>query len=100
MVIVPYVCAEFHNPDNGSIHKIRPDELKNITQAPDWIRGELLFDMLVRDGSIKIPETAGQKKQLEQDPMIGMAATGKTVEAETGKPPKPVRTVKAEKTAK
>ena len=35
-------------------------------------------------GSIKIPETAGQKKQLEQDPMIGMAATGKTVEAETG----------------
>ena len=86
MVIVPYVCAEFRDSAGNTVFRIRPEMLRTFQEVPDAVQQDLIYGMLVADGSIKVPETAAQQKLLEQDPMIGMAATGKTEEAETRKP--------------
>ena len=62
-----------------------------MQDAPDNIWQDNLFDMLVKDGSIRTPETAKQKKVLENDPMVGVTAEGKS---ETGKPAKNGKTAK------
>ena len=79
MLIVPYVCAEFRDKAGNPIFRITADMLRGMQEVPDAIKQDLLFDLLVADGSIKTPETAAQKKLLEQDPMIGMQADGKEI---------------------
>ena len=86
MLIIPYVCAEFRDPAGNRIFRITPDMLRSMTEVPDSIRQDRLFDLLVADGSIKTPETAAQRKLLEQEPMLGMEASGKEARPEkTGK---------------
>ena len=63
------------------------------SELPPRCAADILFDMLVADGSIKVPETAAQKKALEQDPMVGVTAEGKS---ETGKPAKNGKTARKE----
>ena len=89
MLIIPYVCAEFRNKGGNPIFRITADMLRTIQTVPDAIKQDLLFDMLVQDGSIKTPETVAQRKLLEQDPMLGMTAEGKEV-----KPEKPAKETK------
>ena len=96
MLIIPYVCAEFRDRNGNTLFRITPGMLRGMQEVPDSIKQDLLFDLLVSDGSIKTPETTAQRKLLEQDPMIGMAATGRTEEAETTKPAKAAKTAKAE----
>ena len=103
MLIIPYVCAEFRDRTGNVLYQITPDMLRSIQDAPESIKQDLLFDMLVKDGSIKTPETTAQKKLLEQDPMIGMNADGRSAEAaekqeKAEKAEKPARAAKAEKT--
>ena len=89
MLIIPYVCADFRDKKGNSIFRITADMLRTIQTVPDAIRQDLLFDMLVADGSIKTPETEAQKKLLEQEPMLEMRADGKSVKAD--KPAKPAK---------
>ncbi|MBR3335250.1 MAG: hypothetical protein IKG23_13245 [Clostridia bacterium] len=89
MLIIPYVCADFRDKKGNSIFRITADMLRTIQTVPDAIKQDLLFDMLVADGSIKTPETEAQKKLLEQEPMLEMGADGKTVKSE-----KPVKETK------
>ncbi len=96
MLIIPYVCAEFRDRNGNTLFRITPGMLKGMQEAPDSIKQDLLFDLLVADGSIRTPETAAQRKLLEQDPMTGMAATGKTEEAEAAKPAKTTKTARDE----
>ena len=93
MLIIPYVCAEFRDFSGNPIFRITPSMRGNMITAPETIRQDILFDMLVTDGSIKVPETAAQKKVLEQDPMVGVTAEGKS---ETGKPAKTGKTARKE----
>ena len=79
MLIIPYVCADFRDKGGNPIFRITADMLRTIQTVPDAIKQDLLFDMLVADGSIKTPETEAQKKLLEQDPMIEMGADGKRI---------------------
>ncbi len=82
MKILSRVCADFHDQKGNVIYRIRPvDRLVYKDDAPDAIRDDLLFKMLVADGSIEVIETAAQEKAMEQDPTAGADATGK-------KPPK------------
>lgn len=90
MLIIPYVCADFRDKKGNPIFRITADMLRTMQDVPETIKQDLLFDMLVQDGSIKTPETVAQRKLLEQDPMIGMNADGKAAD----------KTVKTEKTAK
>ena len=78
MKILSRVCAEFRNRKGDVIYRIRPaDRLRYIDDAPEEIREDLLFRMLVGDGSIEVVETAAQKKALEQDPTAGTLADGR-----------------------
>ena len=68
MLIVAFVCADFHDKNGAVIHTIRPEDLRVISEAPDAIRQDPLFDMLVRDGTLRVPETKSEVKKLENDP--------------------------------
>ena len=91
MLIIPYVCADFRDKSGNPIFRITADMLRTFTEIPDAVRQDMLFDMLVADGSIKTPETESQKKLLEQDPMLEMGADGKSMKAA-----KTAKTAKAE----
>ena len=67
MLIIPYVCADFRDKKGNPIFRITADMLRTMQDVPEAIKQDLLFDMLVQDGSIKTPETVAQRKLLEQD---------------------------------
>ena len=98
MKILSRVCAEFCDKNGNPIYRITPaDRLVYKDDAPEAIRGDLLFQMLVADGSIEVIETVEQRKKLESDPTAGADATGKKAE-EPAKAAKSAKTAKAEKT--
>lgn len=68
MMIVAFACAEFHDKSGAVIHTIRPEDLRIVTEAPEAIRQDPLFDMMVRDGSLRVPVTKAEVKKLENDP--------------------------------
>ena len=82
MLILSRVCAEFHDKSGAVIHRITPAMLGLFHDAPEALKGDLLFEMLVADGSIKRPEDAKTDRNLEQDPMKGATADGKEIKAE------------------
>ncbi len=90
MLIVPRVCAEFHSP-TVTVH---PHMLGAVVEAPESIRQDLLFQMLVNDGSLKAVENAADQKAMENDPMAGVSADGRSeadaaiAKAASGKPAK------------
>ncbi len=93
MLIIPYVCAEFHDKAGSVLYRITPAMRGRIEEAPESIKQDILFNMLVADGSIKVPQNESQKKVLEQDPLVGVTAEGKS---ETGKPAKAGKATKAD----
>ena len=97
MLIIPYVCADFHDKAGNRIFRITADMLRGMQDVPEAIRQDMLFDFLVADGSIKTPENAAQRKLLEQEPMLGMSADGKEIKPEKpGKETKGKADVKTE----
>ena len=49
MLVVPFVCAEFHDKSGKAIHRIRIHELRNIVTVPDEIVQDPLFALMVED---------------------------------------------------
>ena len=78
MLLIPYVCAEFRDRSGNPVYRITPEMRGCLTEAPEAIKQDLLFDMLVADGSIKVPESESQKRVLEADPMVGVTADGRS----------------------
>ena len=83
MLILSRVCAEFHDKNGAVIHRITPAMIGLFHEAPEAIRGDLLFRMLLADGSIKTPEDAGKDRNLENDPMAGADASGREIKSGT-----------------
>lgn len=84
------VKAVFQNPANrGEKHIVEP--LAFDYSAPDWIRKDPLFDLLVKDGAIEVIESVAQQKQLENEPGKKTDTKGKKQpakkEAEPKQPP-------------
>ena len=101
MVVVPFVCAEFHDPSGKVIHRIRDHELRNIVTVPDAIMQDPLFAMMVEDGSLKAPENKLELKALENDPDAEVGKVGKPAKAaKTAKGVKAVSTETAMSTEK
>ena len=96
MLILSRVCAEFHDRSGAVIHRITPAMIGLFHDAPESIRGDLLFDMLLKDGSIKTPEDARKDRNLEQDPMKGATADGKEKVPESSAKPSKGTKVKAD----
>ncbi len=94
MLIIPYVCAEFHDRKGAVLFRITPAMRGTmVSDVPEAVKQDVLFNMLVADGSIKVPQNESQKKVLEQDPLVGVTAEGKS---ETGKPAKAGKAARAE----
>ena len=98
MLIIPYVCAEFRDVSGNPIFRITPAMRGTMITVPEAIKQDILFDMLVADGSIKVPETAAQKKTLEQDPMVGVTAEGKSEQPKAAGNEKPAKAQKGTRT--
>ena len=94
MLIIPYVCAEFRDKTGNVLYRITPEMRGVMQEAPDNIWQDILFDMLVKDGSIRTPETAKQKKVLENDPMVGVTAEGKSEQRKAAGNEKPAKAPK------
>ncbi len=90
MKILSRVCADFSDSRGNVIYRIIPaDRLVYKDDVPEAIKDDLLFKMLVADGSIEVIETVAQRKAMEQDPTAGTDATGrKTVKAKADEKPK------------
>ena len=98
MLIIPYVCAEFRDKTGNVLYRITPAMRGVMQEAPDNIWQDTLFDMLVKDGSIRTPETAKQKKILENDPMVGVTAEGKSEQPKAVGSEKPAKGPKGTRT--
>ena len=90
MLILARVCADFYDRNRNLLHRILPVHLGTFHEAPDSIRQDPLFQMLVDDGSIKFPADATKDKALEQDPFAGTTPDGRE------KKPKVMNTPEAE----
>ena len=77
MLILARVCADFYDRNRNLLHRILPVHLGTFHEAPDSIRQDPLFQMLVDDGSIKYPADAAKDKALEQDPFAGTTPDGR-----------------------
>lgn len=78
------VAAEFFDKAGNSIYRFTPaDRLVYKDDIPEEIKDDLLFQMLVADGSIEVVETNEQRKKLENDPTEGIGADGKKLTADS-----------------
>jgi len=82
MRILSRVCAIFKDRNGNEIHRITRNDLMVMHDAPDAIRQDPLFNLLVADRSLEvIPEGNKKKeKQLENDPTAGIDASGKSAD--------------------
>ena len=92
MLVVPYVCAEFHDKSGEVIHRIHAHELRTITEVPEAVQQDPLFALLVKDELLKAPDSKLELMALENDPDAKLT--------KTEKPAKAAKTAKAEKTPK
>ena len=105
MLNVSRVCAKFCDDKGNPIFTVRPAMRGAMTEAPDAIRDTLLFRMLVNEGSLKAVEDIADRKRLENDPMQGADAEGKSqtdaalAKAAAGKTAKSGKSAKGSATA-
>jgi hypothetical protein len=100
MLILSRVCADFYDKRNTLLFRITQHDIGLFVDAPEAIREDPLFQMLVNDKSIKFPEDAKTNRALENDPFAGANAEGKEIkETKETKVTKP-RTVKSKADSK
>ena len=80
LTIFSRVCVDFRSRSGESIFTIGPDRRFCFMKAPDSIREDPIFDMLIADGSLEVTEERALQKRLEADPMKGISAEGKRAE--------------------
>jgi len=84
MLILARVCADFYDKNRNLLHRILPVHLGTFHEAPESIKQDPLFQMLVDDGSIKYPADAAKDRALEQDPYAGTTPDGREIGAASG----------------
>ena len=98
MLILSRVCAQVHNRNGEKIFAVTPLTRNTFVEAPEAIREDPLFGMMVNDGSMEAGITDAKKRTLENDPAAGHDATGKAIRPEKAEPAgKPDKAAKADK---
>ncbi len=77
MLILSRVCAEFRDRAGKPIFTISPSGLLSFLEAPEEIRQDPLFDMMLADGSLEAVQSVSHRKALESDPVGSTTAEGK-----------------------
>ena len=73
MLILPRVCAEFHDPAGQTIFTIRRQDLLSFLEAPEAIQSDPLFQLMLKDGSLEAVRSVEQRRELEADPVKAAA---------------------------
>ena len=68
MLILSRVCAEFHDDAGAVLFTVLPAMLNMFIEAPESIKQDPLFDMLLSDGSLEAPVDKATRTKLENDP--------------------------------
>ena len=77
MMIMSHVSVEFRDREGNSLMVIPESQInKLIYDAPEGIRQDPLFDLMVADGSL-VATDRNACKELEADPLAGLTAEGK-----------------------
>ena len=79
---VPYACAEFHDASGNFLYRITADQLRITTEMPESIRQDPLFALMVKDESLKAPDSKLELKILENDPDAKITKTEKSAKGE------------------
>lgn len=77
MLILSRVCAEFRDRNGAVIHRVTPQTRLTFQEAPDAIRDDPLFRMLVNEGALEAAVTPVRKRKLENEPQAGTDASGR-----------------------
>ena len=77
MLILSRVCAEFRDRHGTVIYRVTPETRLTFREAPEAIREDPLFELLIREGSLEASMTPVQQKQLENAPLEGADAAGR-----------------------
>ena len=90
MLILSRVCAEFRDHTGAVVHRVTPETRLTFREAPETIREDPLFRLLVSEGALEAAASPVQRKKLEADPLRGADAAGRKVSAAPeGGPPSP-----------
>ena len=81
MLILSRVCAEFRDKSGQVLLTVTPDRLLSFIEAPEAVREDPLFSLLLSDGSLEAVRSVDQRKALEADPDEGMTAEGRKASA-------------------
>ena len=87
MMILSRVCAEFHDGEGRILFRIRPSAIQTFQEAPDAIRQDPLFDLLVREGSLEAAVASTRAERTEAEKKMNPEK-----KVETEKKAKPPRT--------
>ena len=68
MLLLSRVCAEFRDRTGAVLFTVTPQTRLTFQEAPEAIRDDPLFTMLLNDRSIEVSDNGPRKKQLENDP--------------------------------
>ena len=101
MLILSRVCAEFHDDRGRAVFAVTPATRNTFLEAPDSIRADPLFQLLLDEGSLEANLTPAARKALENDPAQGTDAAGrkaKPAEKPADKPAEKPAEKAAEKT--
>ena len=79
-LMICHVAATFKSLDGKATFKVEANKLGDFVMAPECIKETLLFKGLVKDGSITVAKNDAEQKKLENEPMDGISAEGKSKE--------------------
>ncbi len=85
MLILSRVCVDFRTREGKSIFEVKPSMLNTFQEAPDAIKQDPIFPLLVADGSLEAVVSAARKKDLENDPIQDTDPSGKRRKTGRGK---------------
>ena len=95
MLILSRVCAEFRDRTGAVIHRVTPETRLTFREAPEAIREDPLFRMLVSEGSLEAVVSPDRKKILESEPLKDTDAAGRKPAAPGRKRNAPAETPEA-----
>jgi len=77
MLILSRVCAEFRDRTGAVVYRVTPQTRLTFQEAPESIRDDPLFTLLLQERSIEAGVTPVRKKELEADPLKEADAAGR-----------------------
>ena len=84
MMILSRVCVDFRDRRGKTLFSVTPSDLMVLREAPEAIRDDPIFDLLLAEGSMEVVVSADRRKALENDPVQDTDASGKRIAREAG----------------